>query len=48
MAAATADIPAIVLSGGPMLDGYLDGDPLVGSGTHIWRMRRQARQAARS
>ena len=41
MAAATVDIPAIVLSGGPMLDGYLDGDPLVGSGTHIWRMRRQ-------
>ena len=25
MAAATVDIPAIVLSGGPMLDGWHDG-----------------------
>ncbi|QNP79306.1 IlvD/Edd family dehydratase [Agrobacterium tumefaciens] len=40
MAASTVDIPAIVLSGGPMLDGYHDGD-LVGSGTVIWRMRRK-------
>jgi dihydroxy-acid dehydratase len=38
MAAATVDIPAIVLSGGPMLDGWLDGE-LVGSGTAIWRAR---------
>lgn len=41
MAAATVDIPAIVLSGGPMLDGYFEGDDLVGSGTSIWRMRRR-------
>lgn len=41
MAAATVDIPAIVLSGGPMLDGYFEGDELVGSGTSIWRMRRR-------
>ena len=41
MAAATVDIPAIVLSGGPMLDGYWDGDALMGSGTCIWRMRRR-------
>ncbi len=41
MAAATVDIPAIVLSGGPMLNGYLDGDDLVGSGTKLWQMRRQ-------
>ncbi|MEM7522447.1 MAG: IlvD/Edd family dehydratase [Pseudomonadota bacterium] len=41
MAAATVDIPAIVLSGGPMLDGFFEGDPLVGSGTAIWRMRRR-------
>ena len=40
MAASTVDIPAIVLSGGPMLDGWHDGD-LVGSGTVIWRMRRK-------
>lgn len=40
MAASTVDIPAIVLSGGPMLDGWNDGD-LVGSGTVIWRSRRK-------
>jgi dihydroxy-acid dehydratase len=34
------DIPAIVLSGGPMLDGWYEGD-LVGSGTVIWRSRRK-------
>ncbi len=39
MAATAVDIPAIVLSGGPMLDGYHNGD-LVGSGTVIWRSRR--------
>ena len=40
MAAATVDIPAIVLSGGPMLDGWHEGR-LVGSGTVIWQSRRQ-------
>jgi dihydroxy-acid dehydratase len=39
MAASTVDIPAIVLSGGPMLDGWNDGK-LVGSGTVIWQSRR--------
>lgn len=39
MAATTVDIPAIVLSGGPMLDGWHEGE-LVGSGTVIWRSRR--------
>lgn len=39
MAASTVDIPAITLSGGPMLDGWHDGE-LVGSGTVIWRARR--------
>ena len=39
MAAATVDIPAIVLSGGPMLDGWMDGE-LVGSGAAIWKGRR--------
>ena len=38
MAAATVDIPAIVLSGGPMLDGWFEGE-LVGSGTAIWKAR---------
>ncbi len=40
MAAATADLPAIVLSGGPMLDGHWEGK-LVGSGTILWEARRQ-------
>ena len=40
MAASTVDIPAIVLSGGPMLDGWHDNE-LVGSGTVIWRSRRK-------
>jgi dihydroxy-acid dehydratase len=39
MAASTVDIPAIVLSGGPMLDGWYRGE-LAGSGTAIWRARR--------
>src|SRR5688500_17663794 len=39
MAASTVDIPAITLSGGPMLDGWHNGE-LVGSGTVIWRARR--------
>ncbi|HWA30019.1 MAG TPA: IlvD/Edd family dehydratase [Rhizomicrobium sp.] len=40
MAACAVDIPAIVLSGGPMLDGWHEGE-LVGSGTVIWRSRRR-------
>jgi dihydroxy-acid dehydratase len=40
MAACAVDIPTIVLSGGPMLDGWHDGE-LVGSGTVIWRSRRK-------
>jgi len=40
MAASTVDIPAIVLSGGPMLDGWHEGE-LAGSGTVIWRSRRK-------
>jgi xylonate dehydratase len=39
MAAATVNIPAIVLSGGPMLDGYHNGK-LAGSGTVLWQARR--------
>nr|WP_180204301.1 IlvD/Edd family dehydratase [Pseudomonas sp. SbOxS1]NYU04146.1 dihydroxy-acid dehydratase family protein [Pseudomonas sp. SbOxS1] len=38
MAAATTDLPAIVLSGGPMLDGYHKGE-LIGSGTVLWHAR---------
>ncbi len=39
MGAATVDLPAIVLSGGPMLDGHWEGR-LVGSGTVVWESRR--------
>ncbi|MBB3083938.1 IlvD/Edd family dehydratase [Geodermatophilus sabuli] len=38
MAAATVDLPAIVLSGGPMLDGWYDG-VRTGSGTIVWKAR---------
>ena len=39
MAAATVNIPSIVLSGGPMLDGTYKGKK-AGSGTIIWEARR--------
>ncbi len=38
MGAATVNIPAIVLSGGPMLDGH-HGGRLTGSGTIVWQAR---------
>ncbi len=38
MAAATVDLPAIVLSGGPMLNGWYKGER-TGSGTIIWKAR---------
>jgi dihydroxy-acid dehydratase len=40
MAASTVDIPSIVLSGGPMLDGWHEGK-LAGSGMVIWQGRRK-------
>src|SRR5580698_3085684 len=39
MAAATVNLPSIVLSGGPMLDAYIDGK-LAGSGAVLWEARR--------
>ncbi len=39
MAAVTVDIPSIVLSGGPMLDGWHNGE-LAGSGTMLWEGRK--------
>ena len=39
MGAATVNTPAIVLSGGPMLDGWWNGK-LAGSGTIAWESRR--------
>jgi dihydroxy-acid dehydratase len=38
MAAATVNLPAIVLSGGPMNNGWLHGER-TGSGTIVWRAR---------
>jgi len=36
MGAASVDVPAIVVSGGPMLNGMFQGER-VGSGTHLWK-----------
>ncbi len=38
MAAATVNLPAIVLSGGPMLNGWFNGER-TGSGTVVWKSR---------
>jgi len=40
MAACAVDMPAIVFSGGPMLNGW-EGNERIGSGTIIWRCREQ-------
>lgn len=40
MAAATVNIPAIVMNVGPMLNGY-SRHQLVGSGTVVWQARKQ-------
>jgi dihydroxy-acid dehydratase len=40
MAAATVNIPAIVLSGGPMLNGWWRGER-AGSGTAVWHARQE-------
>jgi dihydroxy-acid dehydratase len=40
MAACTADLPALIFNGGPMLNSYLDGE-LAGAGTIIWEARRR-------
>jgi dihydroxyacid dehydratase/phosphogluconate dehydratase len=39
MGAATVDLPAIALNGGPMLDGWWKGER-TGSGTIVWESRR--------
>ncbi|MBF6618252.1 MAG: dihydroxy-acid dehydratase [Candidimonas sp.] len=42
MAAASTDIPSIVVSGGPMLNGWFRGER-VGSGTHLWKFSEAVR-----
>nr|MDT0663256.1 dihydroxy-acid dehydratase [Micromonospora sp. DSM 115978] len=42
MAAASVDLPAVVLPGGPMLTGTFRGAPL-GCGTDVWRLSEEVR-----
>src|ERR687890_354563 len=42
MAAASVDLPALVVPGGPMLTGYFRGAPL-GCGTDVWRLSEEVR-----
>ena len=42
MGAASCDVPAIVLSGGPMLNGKFRGKD-IGSGTDVWRFAEEVK-----
>ena len=42
MAAASVDLPAIVVTGGPMKTGTFQGEPL-GCGTDVWRLSEEVR-----
>ena len=42
MGAASCDLPALVVSGGPMLNGNFRGQP-IGSGTGVWQMSEDVR-----
>lgn len=42
MAAASVDLPALVVPGGPMLTGHFRGTPL-GCGTDVWRLSEEVR-----
>ena len=42
MAAASVDLPAVVVPGGPMLTGHFRGRPL-GCGTDVWRLSEEVR-----
>jgi dihydroxy-acid dehydratase len=42
MAAASVDLPAVVISGGPMLNGSFRGR-LIGCGTDVWRLSEEVR-----
>jgi dihydroxy-acid dehydratase len=47
MGAASCDLPTIVLSGGPMLNGKFRGED-IGSGTAVWRFSEEVRSGAMS
>src|SRR4051812_41518244 len=43
MAAASVDLPAVVVPGGPMLTGTFRGLPPLGCGTDVWRLSEEVR-----
>src|ERR671920_1125309 len=47
MAAASVDLPAVVIPGGPMLTGTFRGQPL-GCGTDVWRLSEEVRAGTMS
>jgi L-arabonate dehydrase len=47
MGAASCDVPALVVSGGPMLNGKFRGHD-IGSGTDVWRFSEEVRAGAMS
>ncbi|TXK16371.1 IlvD/Edd family dehydratase [Homoserinibacter sp. GY 40078] len=47
MAAASVDIPAVVVPGGPMLSGHFRGEAL-GCGTDVWRLSEEVRAGSLS
>jgi dihydroxy-acid dehydratase len=47
MAAASVDLPCVVVPGGPMLTGTFHGEPL-GCGTDVWRLSEEVRAGALS
>ena len=47
MGAASCDVPALVVSGGPMLNGKFRGDD-IGSGTDVWRFSEEVRAGTMS
>ena len=47
MAAASVDLPAVVVPGGPMITGHFHGAPL-GCGTDVWRLSEEVRAGALS
>ncbi len=47
MGAASCDLPAIMVSGGPMLNGKFRGQD-IGSGTDVWRLSEDVRRGAMS
>jgi dihydroxy-acid dehydratase len=42
MGAASVDLPTMVVSGGPMLNGRFQGEE-IGSGTHVWKFSEEVR-----